>query len=184
MFNSPRSGPARLTSHLATVPARSAMRPTVLAFLLCIFSPVALAGLGDMISPTLGPVTDARAMHARSFSTVLDASASTSLLYSSHRIALPDGGVATEYANADGFVFAVSWAAPTMPDLTALLGAYKPALDRAQVAQRASRSRSPRLLNATAGDWTIVSSGHLRAYSGYSYLSSRLPAGFDLAKLR
>ena len=184
MFNSPRSGPARLTNHLAMAPARSATRPTVLVFLLCIFSPVAQAGLGDMISPAQGPVADARAMHARSFSTVLNASASTSLPYSSHRIVLPDGGVATEFANTDGFVFAVSWAAPTMPDLASLLGAYKPSLDRAQVAQRSSRIRSPRLLNATAGDWTIVSSGHLRAYSGYSYLSSRLPAGFDLATLR
>lgn len=188
MFNYPRSGPARRTNQLAMAaassPALPAMRPAILACLLGIFSPAAQAGLGDIISPAQGPVADARAMHARSFSTVLDASASTSLPYSSHRIVLPDGGVATEFADAGGFVFAVSWAAPTMPDLASLLGAYKPSLDRAQVAQRSSGIRSPRLLNATAGDWTIVSSGHLRAYSGYSYLSSRLPAGFDLATLR
>ncbi|MDN2716748.1 DUF2844 domain-containing protein [Janthinobacterium sp. SUN120] len=188
MFNYPRSGPARRTNQLAmaaaALPALPAMRPAILVCLLGIFSPASQAGLGDIISPAQGSVADARAMHARSFSTVLDASASTSLPYSSHRIVLPDGGVATEFADAGGFVFAVSWAAPTMPDLASLLGAYKPSLDRAQVAQRSSRIRSPRLLNATAGDWTIVSSGHLRAYSGYSYLSSRLPAGFDLATLR
>lgn len=159
------------------------MRSILSASLLCIACSAAQAGLGGSISAQ-GPVADAKAMSARSFSTVLAASTSTSSSYSTHKIALPDGGVATEFANAGGFVFAVSWSAPTMPDLTALLGSYKAQLDKAQAAQQASRARSPRLLNATSGDWTIVSGGHLRAYSGYSYLSSRLPAGFDLAKLR
>lgn len=160
------------------------MRSIILASLLCICSAGAQAGLGGTISPAQGPVADAKAMSARSFSTVLAASSSQSSSYSSHKISLPDGGVATEFADANGFVFAVSWASPTMPDLASLLGSYKASLDRAQVAQQASRVRSPRLLNTTSGDWTIVSSGHLRAYSGYSYLSSRLPSGFDLATLR
>lgn len=150
----------------------------------CLCSSDSHAGLGGIITTAKGPLEDAKSMHARSFSTLSNASGSTSSSYSVHQIALPDGGIATEFSDAGGFVFAVSWAAPTMPDLASLLGAYKPLLDRAQQRQQSSRIRSMRLLNATSGDWTIISSGHLRAYSGYSFLSSRLPAGFDLAKLR
>lgn len=174
------NGPLRLTN----IRSQSRLPIMAIAAWACLFSSGAQAGLGGTIPTAKGPVEDARSMHARSFSTLSTAAGSTSSSYSAHQIILPDGGIATEFSDAGGFVFAVSWAAPTMPDLASLLGVYKPLLDRAQQRQQASQIRSPRLLNAASGDWTIVSSGHLRAYSGYSFLSSRLPTGFDLAKLR
>lgn len=93
-----------------------------------------------------------------------------------------DGGTLIEYVNAHGMVFAVRWDAPTMPDMSALLGSYKSHLDHAQTEGR-TKARSPRTLNVQQGDWIIVSSGHLRAFSGYSLLQSIMPAQFDLKEL-
>ncbi len=124
--------------------------------------------------------TDAARLHARALSAQVQRTASGPA-FTRHQIALPAGGQAVEFVDAGGKVFAVSWASPLMPDLSVLLGGYKASLDSAHQAPHAVRS--PRLLRADTGDWVLVSSGHLRAYQGYSYLRSRLPAGFDLNEL-
>ena len=98
---------------------------------------------------------------------------------------LDGGGLITEFSDSSGTIFAITWDTPAMPDLSALLGAYKkPWLD----AQRNSHANSGRNLSArhfsaSTGDWSIVSTGHLRAYRGYSWLRSAVPPGFDLAEL-
>ncbi|OOG54825.1 DUF2844 domain-containing protein [Polaromonas sp. C04] len=124
---------------------------------------------------------DATRLQARAFSAQTRAGTATGAAFTRHQITLPAGGSAVEFVDASGNVFAVSWAAPIMPDLSVLLGSYKASLDTAQ--QAPHTLRSPRLLQADDGDWVLVSTGHLRAYSGYSYLRSRLPAGFDLQEL-
>lgn len=124
---------------------------------------------------------DATRLQARALSAQTRAGTATGPAFTRNQIALPAGGSAVEFVDAGGNVFAVSWEAPIMPDLSVLLGSYKARLDAAQQAPRALRS--PRLLQADNGDWVLVSTGHLRAYRGYSYLRSRLPAGFDLQEL-
>jgi hypothetical protein len=150
------------------------------ALLLCT---AASAALGGHFADVAG---DATAMHARS----LTALSRSGLGYTREQIALPGGGTATEYVDGSGNVFAVSWSAPVIPDLSVLLGSYKADFDSAQMAARgrpagngAVRLRSPRTFQADNGEWVVFSAGHLRSFHGYSYLRSRLPAGFSLTAL-
>ncbi len=150
------------------------------ALLLCAAAHAALGGhVGDVAG-------DAMTMHARS----LTALSRSGLGYTREQLALPGGGTATEYVDSGGSVFAVSWSAPVIPDLSVLLGSYKADFDSAQVAARgqqagngAVRSRSPRSFQADNGEWVVFSAGHLRDFHGYSYLRSRLPAGFSVTDL-
>lgn len=150
------------------------------ALLLCATAHAALGGhFGDVAS-------DATAMHARS----LTALSRSGQGFTREQIALPGGGTATEYVDGTGYVFAVSWSAPVIPDLSVLLGSYKANFDSAQVAARDSRAgaggvrlRSPRAFRADNGEWVVFSAGHLRGFYGYSYLRSRLPAGFSVTEL-
>ena len=102
--------------------------------------------------------------------------------YHRHDLALLDGGRASEFVDANGHVFAVSWQAPTMPELSTLLGSYRSSLDKAQTPQE-GMGRAPRQINFRDGDCVLVSTGRMRAYQGHAYLASQLPAGFDLKEL-
>ena len=132
------------------------------------------AGLGDH---AVSVTTDARALRAKS----LSARPGTSASWTRNELTLQDG-LATEFSDASGTVFAVSWKTQSMPDLSSLLGGHKGAFDSAQT-QQGEKMRSPRRFAATAGDMTVLSTGHLRAFQGYAYLSSMLPQGFDLGEL-
>jgi hypothetical protein len=88
-----------------------------------------------------------------------------------------DSGVTVhEYLDADGRVFAVSWAGPYMPNLKEILGAHFSELT-AEVAQRKGGDRSRLTVNRS--DVVIVSGGHMGAFEGRAWLPSRLPAGLD-----
>ena len=148
--------------------------------LLCSASHAALGGhFGDLAG-------DASALQARS----LSALRRPGMSYTQEQIALPGGGTATEFVDGGGKVFAVSWSAPVIPDISILLGSYKSDYDSAQIAARdqhagrgARRLRSPGMFQADNGEWVVFSAGHLRSFYGYSYLRSRLPAGFSLTQL-
>jgi hypothetical protein len=157
---------------------RATMRLTQLlgALALASFSLCSHAALGGKAQAV---AIDAQAPRAISLAA---SPAATGGNFVRHAIPLADGGTAVEFVDENGMVFAVSWASPTMPDMNALLGTYRGALERAQQA-RLGKVRSPRMLSASEGDWTIVSTGHLRAFRGYSYLRSQLPQGFDIKQL-
>jgi hypothetical protein len=148
--------------------------------LLCSASHAALGGhFGDVPG-------DASALQARS----LSALSRPGMGYTREQITLPGGGTAVEFVDGSGNVFAISWSAPVIPDLSVLLGSYKADFDSAQIAARdqhagygARRVRSPGTFQADNGEWVVFSTGHLRSFYGYSYLRSRLPAGFSLAEL-
>lgn len=150
--------------------------PQIFALALASLSLGAHAALGEKAQTV---ANDAKTLRAASLAAK---PATAGVNFVRHEIALPDGGKAVEFADENGVVFAVSWNSPTMPDLSTLLGAYRSSLERVQQDQL-GKVRSPRLLSASEGDWTIVSTGHLRAYKGYSYLRSQLPQGFDLKEL-
>lgn len=135
-----------------------------------------------------GIESDARALQARSFAARRVQGAS----WTRQDLALPDGGTATEFADASGTVFAVAWSAPTLPDLSVLLGAHSAGLARAQL--RAIQARqspqagsvgilSHRMLSAQEGDLVVRSGGQLQAYRGHAFLSSGLPSDFDVKEL-
>lgn len=138
------------------------------------------AGLGDHFTSG-GP--DVSALQARSVAAVHASGAN----YTREQITLPGGGTVVEFVDAGGTIFAVSWAAPVMPDLSVLLGNYKSNFDAAQIAARqpgpnGQRVRGGGVFQSESSDWAVVSFVRPQSVHGYSYLRSKLPAGFDLAE--
>ena len=90
------------------------------------------------------------------------------------------GATVTEYADATGTVFALTWRGPFKPDLQQLLGAYfKPYL--------AGRPRTGMGLTASSvhGDDIVVhSAGRMRNFYGVAWVPSLVPAGFDVSRLQ
>jgi hypothetical protein len=82
----------------------------------------------------------------------------------------------TEYVNAAGVVFAVTWQGPALPDLRELLGSHFEAY-AAQGSQNARSTRSRVEVNQS--DVLISSTGHMRAFSGRAWVPSLAPAGFS-----
>lgn len=150
-------------------------------------STLALALAWGNAQATLGePVqnlpSEAHALAARSYAAAPASITVSGSVFTRHGLELDSGGRITQFSDSNGMVFAVSWSAPTMPDLDALLGAHKISMDQAQ-AERQRLVRSPRNFSAGRGDLISVSNGHLRAYKGYAYLQSIMPKSFDLKEL-
>jgi hypothetical protein len=93
--------------------------------------------------------------------------------YTVHEITSDDGTVIREYVTPAGKVFGVSWAGPTIPDLTQLLGTYNTEFQTAMRAKRGRRS-SAAVHNP---DLVVENSGHMRSFHGRAYLNSMLPSG-------
>ena len=75
----------------------------------------------------------------------------------------------TEYVNDQGTVFAVSWDGPVKPDLRALLGPYFEPL----------RGGTGAVAMSHGHDLVVYSSGSMPHFSGYAYLKSQTPGGFQ-----
>lgn len=92
----------------------------------------------------------------------------------------PQGVTVTEYANAAGTVFAITWKGPFKPDLQQLLGSYFAPYVKAAKA-------SPQQLNLSmvkGGDIVVHSAGRMRGFLGVAWVPSLVPAGFDPATLQ
>lgn len=82
-------------------------------------------------------------------------------------------GVTTQqFVNSAGTVFAVSWSGPVKPNLQQLLGSYF-----SQMPQGLGN-----VLQNSAGDLVVYSSGFMPHFQGYAYLKSQTPAGFTFPK--
>jgi hypothetical protein len=101
-------------------------------------------------------------------------------LYDVHEMVISTGTSVREYAAPDGRVFAVSWEGPAMPDLRLALGTH---FNDFVAAARASAG-SHHYLAAQRGDLVLVSTGRMRAFTGYAYLASALPPGVSIGELR
>lgn len=148
------------------------MRPVLTLILLAAVLPATLAhaALGGAPSDFGGtPVRAARSLAALSGS-------SGAAVYTVNQSTLDSGTVVREYTDAAGLVFAVSWTGPTLPDLRTLLGEKFGALKDA-AGKRALAGHSQ--LATQQDDVVIVSSGHMRAFTGHAWIPSALPAGFD-----
>jgi hypothetical protein len=105
-------------------------------------------------------------------------SAASTTGYTVHTITLESGTQVREYVGTNGIVFGVAWEGPTLPDLKSTLGS---AFDQ-YVAANATRRATP--VAVSTSDLVVVSTGHLRAFSGYAYLPQAVPAGVDIAVIR
>ena len=94
--------------------------------------------------------------------------------YTVHELTADNGARVREYVSPKGLVFGVSWQGQFMPNLKQLLGNYANTLQSASPAQR--QVRRMRGLVVKTQDFIFVSSGHMRAWKGYAYVPSLLPA--------
>jgi len=92
----------------------------------------------------------------------------------------PQGTTVTEYANAAGTVFAITWKGPFKPDLQQLLGSYFAPYVQAASAQ-------PQQLNLSlvkGSDIVVHSAGRMRGFFGLAWVPSLVPPGFDPSMLQ
>jgi hypothetical protein len=86
---------------------------------------------------------------------------------------LPSGTVVTEYLNASGVVYAVTWQGPTLPNLRQVLGNY---FANYQTAARTPVVRH-RVVRLDSPDVMIESTGKMRAFVGRAWVPALLPSG-------
>lgn len=100
--------------------------------------------------------------------------------YTVQEMTLPSGTVVREFVSpATGRVFAVAWQGPFMPDLKQLLGAHFSTFTDA------AKERPPHrgALSVNRPELVVHSGGHMRAFSGFAYLPSKLPEGVQVDDL-
>ncbi|MGC9163181.1 MAG: DUF2844 domain-containing protein [Thiomonas sp.] len=159
----------------------TALRPSLLALglLLALPGPAAHAGLGRPLSEAIKdgqPVAQAQRFVAQ---TASGASANPSGVQT-QTVQTAQGVTVTEYANAAGTVFAITWKGPFKPDLQQLLGSYfAPYL-------RAAQAQTPQLNLSLVkgGDIVVHSAGRMRGFFGVAWVPSLVPAGFDPSRLQ
>ena len=83
----------------------------------------------------------------------------------------------TEYAAADGVVFAVVWKGTGIPDLQLLLGEYFQEYRDGITAARNRRPRAREPFKMKSDRLVVERAGHSRALWGRAYLPSHLPPG-------
>lgn len=92
---------------------------------------------------------------------------------------LPSGTVVTEYLNAGGAVYAVTWQGPALPNLRQVLGNY--------FANYQAAARTPvvhhRVVRLDSPDLVIESTGKMRAFIGRAWIPALLPNGVTPADI-
>ena len=148
--------------------------------LLCALSGVsAHAGLGRPLSEAANdgkPIAQVQRFSAQ-FTPGSTASADT---VTSQAVQTPQGVTVTEYANAAGTVFAITWKGPFKPDLQQLLGSYFAPYINAANAQ----TQQLNLSMVKGSNIVVHSAGRMRGFFGVAWVPSLVPAGFDPSKLQ
>jgi hypothetical protein len=99
-----------------------------------------------------------------------------------HVITTDSGMRISEYLNANGIVFAVTWAGPVPPDLRLLLGSHYGDYTAALAAM--NHPGLHRTARIEANGLVVDVGGHMRAYSGRAYMPALTPAGVAVGELR
>jgi len=100
--------------------------------------------------------------------------------YSVHQINSADGIIVKEFVSPAGTVFGVSWAGPTMPNLSHLLGAYFTQFDQAP--KSSVRRRGP--VTVRTDQLVVESGGHMRAFHGRAYVTGLMPGNISAEVIR
>ena len=132
----------------------------------------ARASLGGDAASVVG---DADELHGAVQSSILQQ-------FEIQEIVIDNGMRIREFLNRDGIVFAVTWAAPVMPDLQRLLGAQFGVYTAALAAREHLGLK--RSMRVATPDLVVESDGHLRAYVGRAYLPAMIPIDVTTAELR
>lgn len=134
---------------------------------------VAQAELGGRVASI---ATDSGRMHAKLASVARGS-------YARHELTRTNDGLAREFTNADGLVFAVTWSGPGKPDLRTLLGQYFTTFQaNSELIARAAHSfRRPPQVNQP--DLQIQTGGHMGWFNGVAFVPSLAPPGFDTTEL-
>ena len=98
--------------------------------------------------------------------------------YLRHDLTRPNGGIVREYTNANGVVFAVSWAGPGKPDLRALLGEHFVTMQRSGTEGGRLHRGLRQTLSVDRSGLEIQSGGHMGWFYGAAVLRPLAPAGF------
>jgi len=153
---------------------------TPLIGLLCALSGVsAQAGLGRPLSEAANdgkPIAQVQRFSAQA-TPGGTASADT---VTSQAVQTPQGVTVTEYANAAGTVFAITWKGPFKPDLQQLLGSYfAPYISAAN-----TQTQQLNLSMVKGSNIVVHSAGRMRGFFGVAWVPSLVPAGFEPSKLQ
>ncbi len=148
------------------------INPLAIALAACLSMPVvAFAALGDTVASveTDRVQMKATARVARSASN-----------YTVHELTLNSGATVREYVASSGSIFGVAWNGPTAPNLQQILGQYFSALSDTTAVKRASHTQ----MRVEKADLVVHASGHMRAFAGHAYLTSKLPQGVTAADIQ
>jgi hypothetical protein len=127
----------------------------------------AWAGLGGDLASVQ---SDTQALGASGASTAI----AGATLYT---LSLTNGLKVRQYVDAAGFVFAVGWEGPVLPDFERLLGTHYAAYAEALHKQR-------RGVNVQGANLVIESGGMMRAFAGRAYLIDKLPPSLTAQDIR
>lgn len=152
-----------------------------LGFALALASVSAQAGLGRPLLDAAQdgkPVAQVQRFSAQAVSGAASAAAASAV--TQQTVLTPQGVTVTEYANAQGTVFALTWKGPFKPDLQQLLGSYFAPYLKAANAQ----TQQLNLSMVKTGDIVVNVAGRMRGFVGVAWVPTLVPAGFDPSKLQ
>lgn len=143
-----------------------------------LIGPSAHAGLGRALADASQDgkvVAGAQRFAAQSASAATGAAA-----VQTQTVETAQGATVTEYANAAGTVFAITWKGPFKPDLQQLLGGYFGGYVQAarSVLPQPGQSR------VSGSDIVVRSAGRMRGFVGAAWVPSLVPTGFDPSTLQ
>lgn len=137
----------------------------------------AWAGLGAAISEAARDGTLVTHHLRQSRKASADASTAT---VQTQTLQTAQGAVVTEYADASGTVFALTWRGPFLPDLSQLFGTYFSAFKAAPPDQAGGLNVS----RVSGQDIVVRTAGRMGGFLGVAWVPSLVPAGFDPATLQ
>lgn len=154
--------------------SRSPLFLPLIGFFLTLSSATAHAGLGHPLSEAAHDGHPVGQVQRFSAQAAAGTSAGTSAVQS-QTVQTPQGITVTEYADAAGTVFALTWKGPFKPDLHQLLGTYfAPFLQAAQ-----TQTQQLNVSMVQGSDIIVHSAGRMRGFVGVAWVPSLVPAGFD-----
>ncbi|OYV39754.1 MAG: hypothetical protein B7Z83_02110 [Thiomonas sp. 20-64-5] len=161
----------------------TSFRPQLFLFsagvLLALLGASAQAGLGRPLSEAARdgqPVAQVQRYAAQAASGAAAGAASVQ----TQTVQTPQGVAITEYANAAGTVFAITWKGPFKPDLQQLLGSYfAPYVQAAK-----TQTQQLNLSMVKGSDIVVHSAGRMRGFLGVAWVPTLVPAGFDPSRLQ
>ena len=161
------------------IPFKQTLRWIATCAVVLLAQPGAQAGLGRPLSAASEDGTvaaPAQRLAARAKSSAAQAAAAIQ----SQTVQTPRGVTVTEYADAAGTVFAVTWRGPFKPDLQQLLGAYF----QPYVGGRSRAGAGLTTSSVHGQDIVVHSNGRMRNFYGVAWVPSLVPAGFDVSGLQ